>query len=97
MPHLPQGEGIYGCGWTLVQQPRSKRENNKVINALKTIGYNYFLYRKFKGCCTSSLKNESIDLVFSLEVFEHLPFSQNYYCITNHRYIIETKWLLEFQ
>ena len=49
MPHLPQGEGIYGCGWTLVQQPRSKRENNKVINALKTIGYNYFYTVNLRG------------------------------------------------
>ena len=33
----------------LVQQSQSKRENNKIINALKTIGYNYFLYYQFKG------------------------------------------------
>ena len=38
----------------LVQQPRSKRENNKITNILKTISYNNYLYHKFMGCCTST-------------------------------------------
>ena len=46
----------------LVQQSQSKRENNKIINALKTIGYNYFYTIHSRGAVLAVSDMQLINL-----------------------------------